>query len=149
VALRSPVDPSATLSVPERFWCYTQLGADGRPLPVVAAFAGTRSALERLEISRGPARWLDELATLRPDLELEPQGALLARWDDDPWALGAYSAHSVARPMDDAELARPVGRLSFAGEHTAGEWHGLMEGALRSGQRAADEMLQTARAATV
>jgi monoamine oxidase len=28
----------------------------------------------------------------------------------------------------------------FAGEHTAGRWHGLMEGALRSGLRAAAEV---------
>jgi monoamine oxidase len=32
--------------------------------------------------------------------------------------------------------------LAFAGEHTAGEWHGLMEGALRSGIRAAQDVLQ-------
>ncbi|MFM7597140.1 MAG: FAD-dependent oxidoreductase [Actinomycetota bacterium] len=28
----------------------------------------------------------------------------------------------------------------MAGEHTAGDWAGLMEGALRSGIRAADEV---------
>jgi len=33
-----------------------------------------------------------------------------------------------------------VGRLAFAGEHTAGHWHGLMEGALRSGERAAADV---------
>jgi monoamine oxidase len=31
--------------------------------------------------------------------------------------------------------------VHFAGEHTAGDWAGLMEGALRSGVRAADEIL--------
>jgi monoamine oxidase len=141
VKLRTPAEPSATLSVPERFWCYTQLRADGQPLPVVSAFAATPSALERLEVSRGPARWVEALAKLRPDLDLEPETALVARWHDDPWARGAYSARSFAAPMDDAELARPVGPLAFAGEHTAGPWHGLMEGALRSGARAADEVL--------
>jgi hypothetical protein len=43
--------------------------------------------------------------------------------------------------MDDAELARRIGPIAFAGEHTAGQWHGLMEGALRSGTRAARELL--------
>jgi monoamine oxidase len=43
--------------------------------------------------------------------------------------------------MDDAALAAPVGPLLFAGEHTAGPWHSLMEGALRTGQRAARELL--------
>jgi monoamine oxidase len=145
VALRKPADPSATLSVSDRFWCYTQLGADGRPLSVVGAFAGTRAALDRLQVSGGSRTWLEALAKLRPDLELEPASALLARWDDDPWARGAYSARSVASRTDETELARPVGPLSFAGEHTAGEWYGLMEGALRSGRRAADELVKRPR----
>jgi monoamine oxidase len=141
VALREPVPPSQTLSIPERFWCYTQLGADGRPLPMVAAFANTATALERLEVSRGPGRWVEALARLRPDLELDPESALVRDWAADPLVRGGYSARSVASPMRDEELQRPVGPLSFAGEHTAGEWHGLMEGALRSGARAASELL--------
>ena len=80
VALRSPAPPSATLSVPERYWCYTQLGTDGSPLHFVAAFAGTPGALEKLEVSRGPGRSIESLAMLRPDLELDPDTALLARW---------------------------------------------------------------------
>ena len=50
------------------------------------------------------------------------------------------SAHSFASRLDEAALCRPVGPIHFAGEHTAGEWHALMEGALRSGLRAADEI---------
>ncbi len=42
---------------------------------------------------------------------------------------------------DDEVLAAPAGRVHFAGEHTAGDWAGLMEGALRSGERAAREVL--------
>ena len=66
---------------------------------------------------------------------------LLSRWDDDQWARGAYSARSASSPMDSDELQRPTGPIAFAGEHTAGEWHGLMEGALRSGERAAAQVL--------
>ena len=43
--------------------------------------------------------------------------------------------------MDTAALSVPVGPIAFAGEHTAGAWHGLMEGALHSGVRAARELL--------
>jgi monoamine oxidase len=39
-------------------------------------------------------------------------------------------------------LTEPVGPLVFAGEHTAGEWASLMEGALRSGLRAAEQVLR-------
>jgi monoamine oxidase len=139
VALRAPAPPSATLSVPQRFWCYTQLGADGQPVPFVTAFAGSLQALESLAVST--TRWVKALARLRPDLELEPDSAMVSTWDADRWARGAYSASSVASPLDTDELRRPVGPLAFAGEHTAGAWHGLMEGALRSGVRAAQQML--------
>ena len=62
-----------------------------------------------------------------------------------------------ARPRDVARAARtrparsrrrstttrshvPSVPIAFAGEHTAGAWHGLMEGALRSGLRAAAQL---------
>ena len=68
---------------------------------------------------------------------------MISTWDQDPWVRGAYSARSAASSIENPELSRPVGRVAFAGEHTAGRWHGLMEGALRSGRRAARELLQT------
>ena len=38
-------------------------------------------------------------------------------------------------------LAEPFGRVVLAGEHTAGEaWHGTLEGAVRSGERAAAQV---------
>jgi monoamine oxidase len=144
VALRAPAPPSATLSVPGRWWCYTQLGPDGRPAPFVGAFAGSPGALERLEVSAGPERWLGELERLRPDLELDPDTALLSTWEGDPWARGAYSAESATSAIETETFRRSLGPLAFAGEHTAGSWHGLMEGALRSGVRAAQQLLQSA-----
>lgn len=145
VALRAPVAPSQTLSVPGRWWCYTQLGRGGQPAPFVAAFAGSPPALEALEVNAGPERWLEELAVLRPDLELDRPTALLSTWHDDVWARAAYSAVSARYGLGTELWTRPAGPLVFAGEHTAGEWHGLMEGALRSGERAAQQLLQTAR----
>ncbi len=144
VGLTTPAPPSATLSVPGRWWCYTQLGADGRPAPFAAAFAGSPGALERLEVHSGPERWVDELERLRPDLSLDPSTLLLSTWNGDPWARGAYSAESATSAIDTETLTRRVGPLAFAGEHTAGRWHGLMEGALRSGVRAAQQLLQIA-----
>jgi monoamine oxidase len=142
VALRAPAPPSAVLSVPDRFWCYTQLRPDGSPAAFLASFAGTASALERLRVVEGTSSWLEALRRIRPELELDPDVALLTTWHDDPWARGAYSARSRSSPLDGVELARPVGPLAFAGEHTAGEFHALMEGALRSGLRAAKDVLR-------
>jgi monoamine oxidase len=144
VALRTPAPPSQVLSVPDRFWCYTQLGRDGEPLPFVGAFAGSPGALDALAVASGPARWLEALRRLRPDLDLDVGSVLLSTWAEDPWVRGAYSASSASVPLDTESLRRPVGPLVFAGEHTAGGWHGLMEGALRSGARAAQEVLQPA-----
>jgi monoamine oxidase len=142
VPLVAPAEPSAVLAVAERYWTYTQLGPDGAPAFFAASFAGSPGALARLRVDFGKSTWLASVAALRPELELAADVALLTTWQDDPWARGAYSAPSWACPLDFDELARPVGPLAFAGEHTAGQWHGLMEGALRSGLRAAKETLR-------
>jgi monoamine oxidase len=134
----APDAPSATLSVPERYWAWTALGADGRVAPVVCCFAGSASALRRLEVADGPETWLASLRSLRPELALAPDGAVLSTWTD-PWARGAYGVQSPAAEPGDADaLTRREGPLVFCGEHTAGDHAGLMEGALRSGLRAAD-----------
>jgi monoamine oxidase len=133
--LASPAPPSQTLSVPLRFWTWTQHG-----MPVASSFAGSPLALELLEIDRGPEKWADAVRALRPDLDYADASPLLSTWHDDPWARGAYSARTLSSPLDDEALARPVGTVMFAGEHAAGRWHGLMEGALRSGLRAAAEV---------
>ena len=130
-----PVPPSQTLSVPLRFWTWTQHG-----IAAASSFAGSPSALEQLEIDRGPEKWAEEVRRLRPDLDYASGSPLLSTWNDDPWARGAYSARTISSPLADEALARPVGPLAFAGEHTAGRWHGLMEGALRSGRRAAADL---------
>jgi monoamine oxidase len=46
----------------------------------------------------------------------------------------------------NAREAAPAGPLAFAGEHTAGPYAGLMEGAIRSGQRAARSLMHRAPA---
>ena len=53
--------------------------------------------------------------------------------------------YDLMRAVADELIAASLGRVHFAGEHTAGSWAGLMEGALRSGARAADEVLAHAR----
>jgi monoamine oxidase len=148
VRLDEAVPPSATQSVPGRFWCYTQLDRDGQPLPILGALAGTEEALAALKVDSGPELWLDAIEQLRPDLRLDRSTAMVCTWHDQPWIRALQVARSLVRPMDEEALARPVGRLGFAGEHTAGPmWHGTMEGAIRSGRRAAREVLAAARLA--
>jgi monoamine oxidase len=137
-----PAAASAVQSVPGRFWTWTAADATGQIQPVLHAFGGTEAGLAALAVADGPATWAAQVAALRPELATDPAGALLTTWNDDPWAGESYSADTITvAPGDEELIAAPVGRVYFAGEHTAGGWAGLMEGALRSGERAAREVL--------
>ena len=141
VPLAAAPAPSAVMSVPDRFWCWTANAAGNAVAPVLNCFSGSPAALDGLGVAAGPGDWLERVAGLRPDLELDAGAAVLTTWADDEWAQGAYRADGLdAEPGDDDLLAAPVGAVHFAGEHTAGAWSGLMEGALRSGLRAAAEI---------
>ncbi len=144
VPLQTPAPPSAVMSVPERYWSWTATGAGDTAQAVVSCFAGSPGALERLETAEGPKRWLDSLAALRPELDLDRADAMVSTWDDDPWVRGAYS---TSPPVSLADLAaRPIGPLAFAGEHLGGPYAALMEGAIRSGRRAAEALFSRSRA---
>ena len=93
----------------------------------------------------GDGRWLDSVERLRDDLSLDRAGALLSTWADDPWAGAAYS---TSPPRDTAEtLERGAGPLVFCGEHAGGKYAALMEGAVRSGRRAATVLVERSSAA--
>ncbi|HUV48318.1 MAG TPA: NAD(P)/FAD-dependent oxidoreductase [Actinomycetes bacterium] len=137
----SPVAWSAVQNVPERFWTWTATDETGGVQPMVHCFSGSGSALDALMVEAGPRTWADHVASTRDDLPLDLDRAVVTTWADEPFSREAYTAITVeTEPGDDVLLQRPVGPLHFAGEHTAGDWAGLMEGALRSGERAADEV---------
>ena len=122
-------------------WCWTAKGEDGRTRRCVAAFAGSHAAQESLGVTRGEVLpWLEAVRSMNPDLTLVGEPVLYA-WADDPFTLGGYSSWDPASWRRREVLTRPVGPIAFAGEHTAGKHHGTMEGALRSGDRAAGQVL--------
>lgn len=61
----------------------------------------------------------------------------IVTWEDDPWVQGGYAYFD---PHLREWLARPHGRIVFAGEHTSVNWQGYMNGAVESGLRAAEEV---------
>jgi monoamine oxidase len=62
-------------------------------------------------------------------------------WEDDPWARGGYAYFDPGfDPLWRAWLARPAGRIVFAGEHTSIKYQGYMNGAIETGLRAAAEI---------
>ncbi|KAK8017147.1 hypothetical protein PG991_008223 [Apiospora marii] len=66
-------------------------------------------------------------------------------WTDDRWAgYGCPCASlspGVLDTLGSGSLREPTGNLHFAGTETAGDWKGYMEGAVRSGERAAKEVI--------
>ena len=73
-----------------------------------------------------------------------PSGLLAAAsytWERDRWAKGGYAVFDPGfDPALRSWLARPHGRVVFAGEHTSMKWQGYMNGAVESGRRAAIEV---------
>ena len=63
-------------------------------------------------------------------------------WAGERWSKGAFAVfHPGEMSTLGPELARPEGRIHFAGEHTS-SWMGWMEGALESAERVVDEVLR-------
>ncbi|WP_188113332.1 flavin monoamine oxidase family protein [Nocardioides humilatus] len=125
------------------WWAWNSLDPAGDSgVPAVSCFAGGADARAALGVETGPGRWLDELARLRPDLDLVADDAVLTDWASEKWTRGGYSYVLAGRAAEAAALLqRPCGPLVLAGEHTAGAHSGTMEGALRSGVRAAQAVL--------
>ena len=124
------------------FWFWVADGADERPRRVVTSFAGSELPQEPLATASGdPATWVRRIVDLAP--ELRPEGtAVMKVWADDPLARGAYTAWDHPSLSRRPLFERMHGAVAFAGEHTAGDHSGTMEGALRSGRRAATQVLE-------
>lgn len=63
-------------------------------------------------------------------------------WADDPFSRGGYGAFLGPGVLTSVGVAlrAPIGRIHWAGSETASAWAGYMEGAVRSGERAAEEV---------
>jgi len=64
-------------------------------------------------------------------------------WADEPFTRGCYGCYLPpgAWTAHGHALRRPIGRIHWAGAETATTWSGYMDGAVRSGERAAREVL--------
>jgi monoamine oxidase len=83
---------------------------------------------------------LTKVNEIHPQARRYFEGGFVKWWQEDPWAGGTYAYFrpgeiTTVRPI----IAKPEGRLHFAGEHTAG-WQGYMNGAVESGHRVAKEV---------
>jgi monoamine oxidase len=127
-----------------------QLTFDNSPpdgsLGVLGAFV---SIAEAPDLADATMRRQIVIQTLRRrfgEKALEPIGYVEKDWALDPWSVGCVS------PLPPGLISRfgpalrePIGRIHWAGTETAEIWNGYMEGAVRSGQRAAQEVLAALR----
>jgi monoamine oxidase len=107
---------------------------------------GTTSAATRQLLSTdgtmGLVRALDWLGKTRKSLV----SMRSVTWEQDPWVQGGYAVFGPGfDPTLRSWLARPCGRILFAGEHTSLRWQGYMNGAVESGLRAATEVQALSR----
>lgn len=112
--------------------------------PVLMAFHGGEKGfdLEKLSDDGIVAGAMQTLRVIFGDDIPEPEGALITRWGQDPFSLGAYSHVPPFASGDDHDaLAEPVDDvLFFAGEATSRNHPSTVHGAYLSGVRAAEAM---------
>ena len=117
---------------------------DGRPGVMLGFIEGsdareysTRPADERRQaVLRNFADYFGAAA-------LSPRQYVERNWQAETWTRGAYEGYTAPGVLLDYgdAVRRPFGRLHWAGTETASFWNGYMEGAIRSGERAASEAL--------
>ncbi|KAI1090742.1 flavin-containing amine oxidoreductase-domain containing protein [Rostrohypoxylon terebratum] len=74
----------------------------------------------------------------------QPVHSIVTRWGSDKFARGSYSSAGPSmRPDDYQTMAKAVGNLFFAGEHTTETHPATVHGAYLSGLRAASEVFST------
>lgn len=88
------------------------------------------------------AQVLKDIAIYFGDAALTPIDYIEEVWTKAPLHRGGYVASPTPGVMTAfwPALREPVGRIHWSGTETAGAWVGYIEGAIRSGERAADEV---------
>jgi len=89
----------------------------------------------RLVIDEMVARFGPKAARVRHYVEQD--------WAEEEWTRGCFMAHYAPGVLTQLGhlLREPVGRIHWAGTETAPEMNGFIDGAVRSGERAAREVL--------
>jgi monoamine oxidase len=112
---------------------------------IIFGFVGGDNARSYATMSPGArkAAVLGQFAKFFGSRALQATDFFETFWSADEWARGC----PVGIPATGALLAygpwlrQPVGRIHWAGTETSNYWNGYMDGAVRSGERAAGEVL--------
>ncbi|CAN5725608.1 flavin monoamine oxidase family protein [soil metagenome] len=115
---------------------------DGKSGPgVLLGFVDSRE-FDTLPAEQRRERVLAGFAALFGDAALSPIDYVDHRWGSEPFAAGGPTAAVPPGSWTSVGpwLRRPVGPIHWAGTETADEWTGFLDGAVRSGLRAAAEV---------
>lgn len=117
---------------------------DGTPGVLVGFIEGHHA--RRLGEADAPDRRrviLDALAGHFGQRAASPRQYFEKDWTAEEWTRGCYGAHFPPGVWTQygSALRAPVGRIHWAGTETSPIWNGYMEGAVRSGERAAQEVI--------
>ena len=87
--------------------------------------------------------WLCALAARYGSQALSPRAHLETDWAAEEWSLGGMIAHFPPGVLTNYgyTLREPAGRIHWAATEYATTMHGLIEGAVRSGESAADQVI--------
>ena len=147
------------LQVRERFWETRGLNGSARtddpaeiwdadyeqpgPAGMLGATAGGVMGADLAAMAEGRVLGfgVDLVAKTFPGLRNAFERGRVIQWAREPWAFGAFAVFRPGQMTAWSELDRPEGRIHFAGEHTS-PWMTWMEGALESGERAAQEVVR-------
>lgn len=104
---------------------------------------GTQAVALRRETSKARrTAVLDHLAALFGDQTRQAEDFVEFDWLDQEWTRGGFAAYLApgAWSTFGPNLRKPVGPLHWAGTETAVRWNGYCDGAVESGNRAAEEI---------
>jgi monoamine oxidase len=121
----------------------------GHPYGVIGTYsAGPRArALWSLPESERRSAVVKMLTTRLGPRAAKPLEVMERNWAEERWTRGCSCAHFPAGVLTQYGrlLREPVGRIHWAGTETATTSFGAMDGAVRSGERVCEELLEAAR----
>ncbi len=116
-------------------------GSRGVLMGFIAGHEAIRQA-RRSEAERRTAV-VEDFVRLFGERAAQPAIYVEQAWAEEEWSRGGpvFSLTPGALSAHGEALRRPAGRLHWAGSETSSVWCGYMDGAVRSGERAAEEAL--------
>jgi monoamine oxidase len=127
---------------PVRF-TYDNSPPSGKPGVLLGFVVGADArALGQLSAARRRAQVLAAFERLFGAAAGRPREFIEQNWSNEPWTRGCYAGYMPPGVWSDfgSALRAPVGRIHWAGTETSEVFTGYMDGAVRSGERAAAEV---------